>query len=59
MKFDGRKAITEAPASGTSIQVKDAGRTTQTDMADIRCSNCDGHVGWAIVRIRTLISIGW
>ena len=52
VNFDGRRAITEAPASVTSIQVRDAGRITQTDMVDIHCSNCEGHVGWKIVRIR-------
>ncbi|XP_019081622.1 uncharacterized protein LOC104882580 isoform X2 [Vitis vinifera] len=48
VKFDGRKAINQAPASVTSIQVKDEGRMTQTDLADIHCSKCDGHIGWKI-----------
>lgn len=50
VKYDGKREITEAPASVTPMQVKDEGRTAQTDAANIRCSGCDGHVGWKIVR---------
>ena len=46
VKFQGRETINGPPASVTSIQVKDDGRMTRTDVANIHCSNCEGHVGW-------------
>ena len=53
VNFEGRKAIDQAPAptSVKSVQVRDGGHTTQTDMASMYCSKCSAHVGWKLVRI--------
>ncbi|RVW32784.1 hypothetical protein CK203_099815 [Vitis vinifera] len=53
VNFEGRKAIDQAPAptSVISVQVRDGGHTTQTDMASMYCSKCSVHVGWKLVRI--------
>ena len=51
VNFEGRKAIDQAPTSVKSVEVRDGGHTTQTDMASMYCSKCSAHVGWKIVRI--------
>ena len=53
VNFEGRKAIDQAPVptSVKSVEVRDGGHTTQTDMASMYCSKCSAHVGWKIVRI--------
>ncbi|RVX06617.1 hypothetical protein CK203_029594 [Vitis vinifera] len=50
VNFEGRKAIDQAPTSVKSIEVRDGGHTTQTDMANMYCSKCSAHVGWKIVK---------
>ena len=57
LNFEGRKAIDQAPTSVKSIEVRDGGHTTQTDMANMYCSKCSAHVGWKIVRI--VIPLFW
>ncbi|XP_034686993.1 uncharacterized protein LOC117915535 [Vitis riparia] len=50
VNFEGRKAIDQAPTSVKSVEVRDGGHTTQTDMASMYCSKCSAHVGWKIVK---------
>ena len=51
MTMEGGRPINEAPVSVRPIQVRDGGHITQTDIADLFCSNCGSHIGWKIISV--------
>ena len=42
--MEGGRPINEAPVSVRPTQVRDRGHITQTDIADLFCSNCGSHM---------------
>ena len=51
MTMEGGRPINEAPVSVRPIQVRDGGHITQTNIADLFCSNCGSHIGWKIISV--------
>ena len=51
MTMEGGRPINEAPVSVRPTQVRDRGHITQTDIADLLCSNCGSHIGWKIISV--------
>ncbi|RVW32785.1 hypothetical protein CK203_039013 [Vitis vinifera] len=49
--MEGGRPINEAPVSVRPIQVRDGGHITQTNIADLFCSNCGSHIGWKIISV--------